>query len=88
MANLKAGYCGLIILLAFFGMITPLPVLKTEQVSSNEDLLKAAAYIAGRYDNRIGLVSDPKTTEATSQIILPVTELSGSTMTTSGHPKR
>lgn len=58
MANLKVGYCGLIILLAFFGMITPLPILKTEQVSSNEDLLKAAAYIAGRYGNRIGLVSE------------------------------
>ena len=59
MANLKVGCCGLIILLVFSGMITPLPSLKAEQVSGNQDQIRAAAaYIAGRYDNRIGLVSE------------------------------
>ena len=59
MANLKVVCCGLILLLVFSGTSTPLLGLKAEQVSINQvQIGAAAAYIAGRYDSRIGLVSE------------------------------
>ena len=57
--NLNGVRCGLILLLVLSGMIAPLVGLKTEQASIGQSQIGAsAAYIAGRYDSRIGLVSE------------------------------
>jgi hypothetical protein len=62
-SNVKVGCCGLIILSVLSGMIAPRLGLKAERVSGSQaEIGAAAAYIAGRYDSRMGLVSESEDT--------------------------
>lgn len=60
---MKVSHFGLVVaVLVLLSTFTPVPIAKEEVAPSHQKLLDAATYIASRYDDRIGLVSESEDT--------------------------